>query len=800
MRTRLAVSLLVLSAFFPPTLALAQWQPNGVAISTAGVDQWPPVIASDGAGGAIMAWQDNSTGAFDIYARKVNAAGVPQWTVNGVLLCNATGDQVNCAIVSDGAGGAIVAWQDPRVDNGDIYAQRVNASGVAQWTANGVGICTAIFAQSYPTITSDGAGGAIVTWQDGRTGVWSIYAQRINASGVVQWTANGVVLCTNLDTHTPAIASDGANGAIITWQDGRGGTNYDIYAQRINASGVVQWTANGVPVSVAANVQFPPKIVSDGVGGAIMTWYDGRSGPYDIYAQRINASGLTQWAVNGLAICTAAQYQLYPTLVSDGAGGAIVTWGDNRSLSYDIYAQRVSALGSVQWAANGVAICAAPSDQAYPAIASDGAGGAVLTWHDNRSVTNYHIYAQRVNNSGVVQWTTDGVALCTAANDQSFPAIVADGTGGAIAAWQDNRSGTADAYAQRVEFRYGYWGHPEPVITSVADIPGDQGGKVKVNWTASNWDVLNLRTITYYSVWRAVDAAALQSGQAAAAIVASPSHVSADFRGKAYWVQHAPQADYYWEWVGNQDARYLPTYSFSAATRADSTSQGSAQHDFMVFSQTADDFTFWPSNVVSGHSVDNLAPAAPLYLTAQRIGNYVYLKWNRVHVPDLKDYAVYRATSSGVTPVPANFLSNANDSVLTDTNAPVSVLHYIVTALDVHQNQSAPSNEATVSAATGVGNTPSITQLTVLANHPNPFTGSTELEIGLPSASDITVEIYDVAGRRVSEISIKQANAGWQRIPFTGHDTGGHALASGVYFYRVHAAGMTVTRKMVIAR
>jgi hypothetical protein len=101
---------------------------------------------------------------------------------------------------------------------------------------------------------------------------------------------------------------------------------------------------------------------------------------------------------------------------------------------------------------------------------------------------------------------------------------------------------------------------------------------------------------------------------------------------------------------------------------------------------------------------------------------------------------------------------------------------------------------------TGVRATPSIATLTVLANNPNPFSATTELEIGLRTASDIHVDIYDVLGRRVNTLEVKQASAGWQRVPFSGHDMNGRALASGVYFYRVYADGTTVTSKMVIAR
>src|SRR5439155_11269911 len=162
---------------------------------TAAIDPYSPMIVSDGAGGAIIAWQDYRSGTkWDSFAQRVNAAGVPQWTANGVALCTAAGDQRSPTIISDGAGGAIVAWQDARGGNYDIYAQRVSAAGVSQWNADGVALCTAANDQIYPTIASDGAGGAIVTWQDARSGNYDIYARRVSAAGARQWTADGVAL------------------------------------------------------------------------------------------------------------------------------------------------------------------------------------------------------------------------------------------------------------------------------------------------------------------------------------------------------------------------------------------------------------------------------------------------------------------------------------------------------------------------------------------------------------------------------------------------------------------------------
>jgi hypothetical protein len=328
----------------------------------------------------------------------------------------------------------------------------------AQWSPNpnvNNAICTSPEVGWHPTSCSDSSGGAIITWHKFRSGTnWSdIFAQRINVAGVVQWTANGVAICTASETQNfSQICSDDSGGAIITWEDWRPGINKDIYAQRINGAGVVQWTANGVAIGTATENQSASNICSDGSGGAIITWDDERSGTSsDIYAQRINGAGVVQWKANGVAIGTATENQSASNICSDGSGGAIITWEDERSgTNSDIYAQRINGAGVVQWTANGVAICTATENQSASNICSDGSGGAIITWTDWRPGINRDIYAQRINGAGVVQWTANGEAVTTAAGIQRDPRIVCDGSGRAIIAWHDHRGSTWDVYASKL--------------------------------------------------------------------------------------------------------------------------------------------------------------------------------------------------------------------------------------------------------------------------------------------------------------------------------------------------------------
>ena len=64
--------------------------------------------------------------------------------------------QTNCRIISDGSGGAIVAWQDMRNANIDIYVRRVNSYGTPQWQHGGTAVCEALGSQVEPVLVSDG--------------------------------------------------------------------------------------------------------------------------------------------------------------------------------------------------------------------------------------------------------------------------------------------------------------------------------------------------------------------------------------------------------------------------------------------------------------------------------------------------------------------------------------------------------------------------------------------------------------------------------------------------------------------
>jgi predicted lipoprotein with Yx(FWY)xxD motif len=787
--------------------AWAFWVQDGVAVTAATGNQWSPAIASDGTGGAIIAWYDDRSGGgnSDIYVQRVGASGIALWTSDGVPLCTAAGNQTAPVIAPDGAGGAIVAWQDYRNGNNDIFVQRVNASGAVLWTSNGVSLCTLSADQSNPAIASDGAGGAVVVWSDARSGSDSdIYAQRVNGSGAVQWTANGVAVCTAMENQRRAtVVADGAGGVIVSWEDWNSG-DQDIYAQKVNASGAAQWTTDGVPLCTWPEEQATPKLVSDGAGGAVVAWLDNRNVTgYDVYAQRITSSGSVQWTTDGVGLCTATGYKNAIGVVSDGGGGAIVTWLDGRSGDYDIYARRVNASGSPGWTSNGVPLCAATGAQYGPAIASDGAGGAIVTWYDDRAGIYDDVYAQRVNGSGAVQWTANGVAICTSNSYQAIPAIVADGIGGAIVTWQDGRSLlNYDIYAQFIDSR-GRTGYLAPSIYAVRDVPGDQGGNVYLSWYGARIDVFMDPQMSYYSVWRAINptsaAFALEEG---VSLIEDLSAFDGSNGKPVIRIERAAGRTFFWELVHRVDALYMNAYGKAVATLFDSTSVCDEYHYFQIVAHTTTPSVFWKSEPDSGYSVDNLIPCPPVGLAGKQsfTPEGLELTWDRNTEADLGHYAVYRGSSSGFAPNEGNLVASPCDTMLLDTGWRWNGgYYYKVSAVDVHGNESGFAL-LTPDGVTDV-ETPKAPAASYLAqNFPNPFNPTTRIAFGLGAPADVSLRIYDAAGRLVRVLAEGARPAGNYAELWDGRDSGGRAVASGIYFYRLQAGAFSETRKMTLLR
>ena len=85
-------------------------------------------------------------------------------------------------------------------------------------------------------------------------------------------------------------------------------------------------------------------------------------------------------------------------------------------------------------------------------------------------------------------------------------------------------------------------------------------------------------------------------------------------------------------------------------------------------------------------------------------------------------------------------------------------------------------------------------------NHPNPFNPKTAIRFALREAGDVTLAIFDVGGRRVRTLADGPLAAGRHEAIWDGRDETGGELASGVYFYRLRAEGVKLSRRMLLLK
>jgi hypothetical protein len=455
--------------FSPAPRAHAAWPNNptlNLPVGAATSYQRNARVIGDGAGGAFVVWDDQRDGVAKIFIQRLSPNGDALWGTNGEALTSGLGDATHPVLVSDGFDGAIVIWADTRVIPQVAYAQRVDGSGVPQWTADGVQIGSSVDNTLFTLeAISDGAHGAFAVWTAMTGTLRRAYTGRVTVAGSAPWGVAGVALGISTGAGTrPKAIPDVSGGEIVTWEDARAHTNFDIYAQKVNSAGAAVWTANGVALCTEETDQHTPVVAPDGSGGAIVAWVDNRdpSGNPVVFAQRVNSSGSVQWAADGVAIVDPTSLVSFaPVMASDGAGGAIVVWNDDRNGFEDLYGQRVDGSGAPLWGLSAMPICTGGGNAGFPALIADGAGGAIATWQDDRNGPA-DIYAQRINPDGTGAWTTDGVVVSIASSHQQLPAIGSDGNQGAIVAWQDQRSGLEDVYAQRLD-RYGLLGGHAPL-------------------------------------------------------------------------------------------------------------------------------------------------------------------------------------------------------------------------------------------------------------------------------------------------------------------------------------------------
>jgi len=346
-------------------------------------------------------------------------------------------------------------------------------------------VCTADGTQNCPILV-EVDGGFVVAWRDGRRSPSvDVYAQKVTSDGDALWPVNGRVVAEGpagaLLGHLQEIVGathDLAGGVLISWNDSWAATTELTFITRVAADGSVGWGNPGVPIQ-GSDTAVPladqrgflsePHVYGfywwpavDSEGGA---WVPGHAwGTRAFYVARFGPDGsFRTWWFHEPSDLGGGEMRLVPGVEPGGDDSVIVAWlkwvygswreaGARKVLDPEVtWPPEPDTLES-PWGA--VVLGGSPVSAARFDAAADGAGGVVAAWIDDRT-GGQRAYAQRVTGDGVVLWTAGGVELSgdtltgTGWSWSQQLAAAADGSGGVVVAWNLNDA-QGTVRAQRV--------------------------------------------------------------------------------------------------------------------------------------------------------------------------------------------------------------------------------------------------------------------------------------------------------------------------------------------------------------
>lgn len=339
----------------------------------------------------------------------------------------------------------------------------------AQWTPN-TAVNTLVSdetgEQSVTKLALCPDGSTYYTWFDNRGGGYAVYIQKLNANGVPQFTAGGLLVSNNPQNSSLVdweLIADNNNNAIVTFTDIRAGGTINPYAYMISPGGTMLWGANGVALSDSVNSFQPnPKVVQTSDGNYVFFWRIG-SGPQKLALQKLNAAGVKQWGTSPIYWTSGTNENYdWPAIVPSDNGSVIVMFSGYTGsfispANYRIYSQKVSSTGTRVWNGTQDTVYSLGRVSGFytPRLFSDGNNGAIYCWHDDRNSVNLTTgYVQRKNSAGGILFPVNGTAVTGNTTNNHFSPLAGymPATGETYVVWQEANSGQTQwgFYAQKI--------------------------------------------------------------------------------------------------------------------------------------------------------------------------------------------------------------------------------------------------------------------------------------------------------------------------------------------------------------
>ncbi len=454
----------MLIAFGPVS---AQWTDdplvNSIVNNLTG-SQAVPHIAYDASGNFYIGFYSNETGNYNIRLQYFNFQGVAQWASEGLLVSNHTQNSwvTDWAMTTDNTGNCVMAFNDVRNGNADVFAYAISPSGSFLWGADGITLTTDANDEYAPSITVTSANNVIVAWQRPASPKIQTVLQKITPAGALSWGSTGVVYSNATYGYTgPRVLGVESDQFILAFYKETGNfpaLTRQIYTQKFSAAGTSVWASDVLVCN--ANGISPYNnftIASDNANGIVIAWTDDRNSDNNINAavNRVLTNGTSTWPANGTEVSTQStlSHQTPRIVGVTSSNEVIVTWSkkSNNQTQTAISGQKYNSAGLAQWTGSGIDFVAMGD------MVSGSVGGAV--YDGTYAIVVYEMYAGNtafsniralgVNNAGTLVWNPTTILVAGRSTSKMHNVVSGLYNAQLITTWEEGGDGS-DIYMQNI--------------------------------------------------------------------------------------------------------------------------------------------------------------------------------------------------------------------------------------------------------------------------------------------------------------------------------------------------------------
>lgn len=457
----LSISLVILASMS----LLSQWSTdpsiNSVVCDLSG-SQAVPHIAYDASGNFYVGYYSNDAGNYDIRLQYYSYDGIAQWANNGIVISNNTQNSwiTEWDLTTDNTGNCVMAFNDVRDGNANVFAYSISPTGVFNWGSNGVALTSSSLDEYVPSITVTSTNDVIVAWSRPTTPYAEVVMQKITQAGVLSWGTSGITYQSGSFSYSGprVLGVEGGNYLMAFYKETGSfpGLVRSIYVQKFDASGTALWTSDVLASNDNGIDNFNNfYIAPDGANGIIISWTDDRDSDMNIdgVVQRVNSDGTISWPANGVEVNTTASTsnQDVRILGIDNSGNVLVTWSKKNSSQSQtaISGQKFSPTGARLWTDNGIEFVAMSANVAYTdgGVVYDGTNAMIFYEEYGTSTAYSNINALAVNASGTLVWSPTTTLVASRNTSKVHTVVSGIYNGQVITAWEED--GT-DIYMQNV--------------------------------------------------------------------------------------------------------------------------------------------------------------------------------------------------------------------------------------------------------------------------------------------------------------------------------------------------------------